>query len=109
VVGSNWGPEAHHLRGLTQLFALGLDRTEQVLPRFIEGLGALRFQVGRQLIKRYALSDVGDRFREDRMRVALFGSTRLSAKASVCSSEDRDELISEGISRLWSVFGLVGP
>ena len=26
-----------------QLFALGLDRTEQVLPRFIEGLGALRF------------------------------------------------------------------
>jgi hypothetical protein len=31
-----------------QRFALGLDRPEQLLPRFIEGLGALRLQVGRR-------------------------------------------------------------
>jgi hypothetical protein len=34
-----------------QLLALGPDRTEQVLPRFIEGLGAVRLQVGRQLFE----------------------------------------------------------
>jgi hypothetical protein len=34
-----------------QFFALGLDWAEQVLARFIEGLGALRLQIGCQLLK----------------------------------------------------------
>jgi len=37
---------ASRLRKLVQLLALGLDSAEQVLPRVIEGLDALRLQVG---------------------------------------------------------------
>jgi len=44
-------PGPHHLGSLPQLRALGLDRAKQTLPRFIEGLGALRLQVGRQLFE----------------------------------------------------------
>jgi len=34
-----------------QFLSLGFDRAEQVLPRFIEGLGAQRLQIGRQLFE----------------------------------------------------------
>ena len=43
--------EPRRLGDILQLLALGLDRTEQVLPRFIEGLGALRLQVGCQFFE----------------------------------------------------------
>jgi hypothetical protein len=39
--GSNAGRSPHRLGRVLQFLALGLDCTEQVLPRFIEGLGTL--------------------------------------------------------------------
>jgi hypothetical protein len=49
--GSNAGQSLHRSGSVLQFLALGLDRAEQVLPRFIVGLGALRLQVGRQLFE----------------------------------------------------------
>jgi hypothetical protein len=34
-----------------QFLTLGFDHAEQVLPRFIEGLSALRVQIGSQFFK----------------------------------------------------------
>src|ERR1700737_2735589 len=39
--GSNAGQSPHRLGRVPHFLALALDRGEQVLPRFVEGLGAL--------------------------------------------------------------------
>jgi hypothetical protein len=49
--GSNAGQSPHRLGRVPHFLALALDRGEQVLPRFVEGLGALRFEISCQFFE----------------------------------------------------------
>jgi len=75
---------------------LGLDCTEQVLPRFIEGLGTLRLQVGRQLF------EINSRFSKIvQNSFAVSSVSRKSSGQFAMISKGQKSLLRYGVDRVW--------
>ena len=81
---------------MLQIFALGLDGTEQVLPRFIEGFGTLGLQVGRQL---FEIDSRLSKIVQNGFTVSSIA--RKSSGEFAMISEGQKSLLRDGVDRVW--------